>query len=339
MNKLWQAEIPFHSSDEFLEMLMAMVMFFDNAVVRLPMLDEDQPYYDVKMWSRICRIASRLGYLEGIRVNAFNELSLAKTMIDVVPGVPASETETGYLFDLMTEKYVDDHLECCVPEEELFVKEAMKFLTLVQEQNIFRLSDLLSVLYAGRNTASDNMDAALLYNEAAKKYKLDECVAFTSEKILFPYYEKNTIATWTHSDRVSFWSILADSRTAKKEMRGQLAESMSGRYPDDSDELNKYVLWKVNTEVERYNSLLLDGKQSYVEAIRRELGEPSGYVGVSLSYFAGMEKHIRHAAECGDILKFFSVPYLPYKAKRRKRPVFLKFETIKDDEELKGIPA
>lgn len=333
MSKLWKVEIPFDSSNCFPDMLKTMLLFFDKTVVRLPMIGAGEPFYNKKVWGRVWPEVFQLyrfKYFDCRYVPAFNELNFAGKVIDMASDTCASDLEadefdsvfSNYL-EIMGMDHVDDHLALCCPEDDdPAVTWAMKSSTLHFQQRTFQLSDTLSLIYSRKNTASYQMNAAELYNETAKDYSLEMCEAFTSKQLLFPYYRDLSFSEGDYSVR----NILEKCSAEKEEMKSRLSRLMSGFYPDDKDELQDHILERLDPEVERFNSLLHDGKLAFIECLRQILGEPSGYTGITVSCFAGLKQHMRHAAKCGDIIKMFEVPYLSDPVNHRKKPLFICFK-------------
>lgn len=332
MSKLWKVEIPFDSSTHFPETLKTMILFFDKTIVRLPMIDKDTHFYNKNIWEEVLPDAYPLLFLKHFDykyVGAFNELDFASGVIDMAAEAASSDCQKEYdpasdlnnYLEIMNMDHVDDFLSSCCPEDDdSAVKWTMKFSTLHLQQRAFQVSDLLSLLYSRKNAASGQMDVAELYNKMAKNYHLDMCEAFTSKQLLFPHYDN---LSFSEGDR-SIKNLLPLCAAEREEMKGELSGLMSGYYPDNKDKLHDYILQKVNPEVERFNSLLHDGKLAFIERLHQILGEPSGYTGITVSYFAGLAEHINHAAEAGDIDKDFKAPYLSDPVKRRKRPLFIR---------------
>ena len=335
MSRVWKVEIPFDSSDRFPDILKTMVLFFDKTVVRLPMIGPDEPFYNKKVWKKVWPEAFRLyrfKYFDYRYVPAFNELNWASKIIDMASDLCASDckadesdSEFSNYMEMMDMDHIDDFLSsCCPKDDDPAVTWAMKSSTLHFQQRIFQSSDMLSLIYSRINTASCQMDAAELYNEMAKDYSLEMCEAFTSKQLLFPYYRELSFSEGDYSVR----NILEKCSAEKAEMKSRFFRLMSVFYPDDKDELHDYILERLDPEVERFNSFLHEGKLAYIERIRQILGEPSGYTGITVSCFAGLVRHMRHASQCGDILKLFEVPYLSDPVNHRKKPLFIRLKNI-----------
>jgi len=335
MSKLWKVEIPFDSSDRFPDMLKTMMLFFDKTVVRLPMISDGEPFYSKKVWEKVWPEVSRLYRLKSFDwrcVPASNELNSAGKVIDMASDTSASDLEAdefhsefSNFMDIMGMDHVDDFLASCCPEDDdPAVTWVMKSSTLHFQQRVFQSSDMLSLIYSRKNTASYRMNAAELYNETAKDYSLEMCEAFTSKQLLFPYYHDLSFSEGDYSVR----SILEKCSAEKEEMKSRLSRLMSGFYPDDKEELQDHILERLDPVVERYNSLLHDGKLAYIECLRQILGEPSGYTGITVTCFAGLVRHMRHASQCGDIFKMYEVPYLSDPVNHRKKPLFISLKNI-----------
>ena len=335
MSKLWKVEIPFDSSNRFPDMLKTMLLFFDKTVVRLPMIGADEPFYNKNVWGKVWLEAFQLyrfKYFDCRCVPAFNELDMASKIIHMASDVIASackadgfDSEFPNYLEMMDMDHVDGFLASCCPEDDNpAVTWAMKSSTLHFQQRTFQFSDMLSLIYSRKNTASYQMNAAELYNEMAKDYSLETCEAFTSKQLLFPYYRDLSFSEGDYS----VINILEKCSAEKEEMKGRLSRLMSGFYPDDKDELQDHILERLDPEVERFNTLLHEGKLAYTECLRQFLGEPSGYTGITVSCFAGLKQHMKHAAKCGDIIKMFEVPYLSDPVNHRKKPLFIRLNNI-----------
>ena len=335
MSKLWKVEIPFDSSNRFPDMLKTMMLFFDKTVVRLPMIGAGEPFYNKNVWRKVWLDVFqlyRLKYFDCRYVPAFNELNCSGKVIETASDTCASDLETDEFdsvfsnyMEIMGMDHVDDHLALCCPEDEdPVVTWAMKSSTLHFQQRTFQLSDTLSLIYSRKNTASGQMNAAELYNETAKDYSLEMCEAFTSKQLLFPYYRDLSFSEGDYS----VINILEKCSAEKEEMKSRLSRLMSGFYPDDKDELQDHILERLDPEVERFNTLLHEGKLAYTKCLRQILGEPSGYTGITVSCFAGLKQHMKHAAKCGDIIKMFEVPYLSDPVNHRKKPLFIRLNNI-----------
>ena len=148
--------------------------------------------------------------------------------------------------------------------------------------------------------------------------------SLTSKQLLFPYYRDLSFSEGDYS----VINILEKCSAEKEEMKSRLSRLISGLYPDDKDELQDHILERLDPEVERFNTLLHEGKLAYTECLRQILGEPSGYTGITVSCFAGLKQHMKHAAKCGDILKMFEVPYLSDPVNHRKKPLFIRLNNI-----------
>ena len=301
MSKLWKVEIPFDSSNRFPDMLKTMLLFFDKTVVRLPMIGAGEPFYNKNVWGKVWPDVFqlyRLKYFDCRCVPAFNELDMASKIIHMASDVIASDckadgfdSEFRNYLEMMDMDHVDGFLASCCPEDDNpAVTWAMKSSTLHFQQRTFQFSDMLSLIYSRKNTASYQMNAAELYNEMAKDYSLETCEAFTSKQLLFPYYRD---LSFSEGD----YSVIN-------------------------------ILERLDPEVERFNTLLHEGKLAYIECLRQILGEPSGYTGITVSCFAGLKQHMKHAAKCGDIIKMFEVPYLSDPVNHRKKPLFIRLNNI-----------